>query len=75
MAPEIILGKGYTFTVDWWSLGVMIYEMIAGKLPYGESIDDPYAVYQEILRIELCFPLSITSSAKDLLAKLLVKNS
>lgn len=25
MAPEIILGKGYSFTVDWWSFGVMIY--------------------------------------------------
>lgn len=50
MAPEIILGKGYTFSVDWWSFGIMIYEMLSGKLPYGESIDDPYSVYQEILR-------------------------
>jgi cGMP-dependent protein kinase len=35
MAPEIILGKGYSFSVDWWSLGVMVYEMACGKLPYG----------------------------------------
>lgn len=38
MAPEIILGKGYSFSVDWWSLGVMVYEMACGKLPYGEYI-------------------------------------
>jgi len=35
MAPEIILGKGYSFPVDWWSLGIMTYEMACGKLPYG----------------------------------------
>lgn len=38
MAPEIIVGKGYGFGVDWWSLGVMLYEMASGKLPYGETI-------------------------------------
>ena len=37
MAPEIINGKGYTKNADYWSLGVMIYEFICGKVPFGED--------------------------------------
>lgn len=35
MAPEIITGKGYSFHVDLWSLGVIMYELLCGKLPFG----------------------------------------
>ena len=35
MAPQVIAGKGYTFTSDWWSLGIMLYEMSCARLPYG----------------------------------------
>lgn len=45
MAPEIVLGKGYSFSVDWWSLGIMMYEMVCGWLPFGENVEDPVAVY------------------------------
>ena len=46
MAPEIIIGKGYTFPADLWSLGVMMYELVIGKLPYGSSSDDPFQIYE-----------------------------
>ncbi len=35
MAPEILAGKGYTYNVDLWSLGVIMYEFLAGYVPFG----------------------------------------
>jgi serine/threonine protein kinase len=34
-APEMIKGEGYLFSVDIWAMGVMLYEMITGKVPFG----------------------------------------
>jgi len=41
MAPEVITGKGYSLTCDFWSMGVMLYEMVFCKLPFGENCDNP----------------------------------
>lgn len=38
LAPEMITGNGYTRAIDWWCLGVLIYEMIVGKVNYCEFI-------------------------------------
>lgn len=35
MAPEILSGKGYNYSVDLWSLGVVLYEFMAGYVPFG----------------------------------------
>ena len=37
MAPEIISGKGYSCLVDLWSLGIVLYEFMAGYVPFGED--------------------------------------
>ena len=49
MAPEIMQGLGYTFTADIYPLGICLYEFIAGYLPYGEDVEDPYDIYNEII--------------------------
>ncbi|CAD5217434.1 unnamed protein product [Bursaphelenchus xylophilus] len=51
MAPEIHLGMGYNFAVDYWSLGIMIFEMLAGRSPFQlQGYDDPEAEEEELER-------------------------
>ncbi|CAK90363.1 unnamed protein product (macronuclear) [Paramecium tetraurelia] len=74
MAPEIITGKGYTFTVDLWSIGVCLYEFMCGGVPYAEDADDPYEIYEEIQKKTLNFPLFMKDKkAKKLIEQLLSK--
>ena len=37
MAPEVLLGKGYSFAVDLWAIGIMFYEFVIGKVPFGDE--------------------------------------
>lgn len=49
MAPEVILGRGYTYHCDYWSAGVTIYKMIYGSFPFGDSCINSMEIYQSIL--------------------------
>ena len=70
LAPEILLQKGHGKPVDWWCLGILIYEMIVGIDPFSD--DEPMAVYQNILRGKIKFPSSFPKDAKSLVKHLLV---
>ena len=75
MAPDIILGKGYTNLVDLWSLGVCLYEFICGVLPFGDSADGAYEIYEEIMQADIRFPEFVTDKkAKKLVDQLLSHN-
>lgn len=56
MAPEIITGKGYTFNVDLWSVGVCLFEFVCGYVPFAEDAEDPYEIYEEIIKTDVKFP-------------------
>ncbi|XP_054895257.1 cAMP-dependent protein kinase catalytic subunit beta-like [Poeciliopsis prolifica] len=69
LAPEIILSKGYYKAVDWWALGVLIYEMVAGHPPF--FADQPIELYEKIVSGKVRFPPHFSSDLKDLLKNLL----
>ncbi|KAJ3018805.1 hypothetical protein HKX48_002622 [Thoreauomyces humboldtii] len=69
LAPELLLGQGYTKVVDWWTIGILLYEMLTGLPPfYDENTND---MYKKILSQELTFPDDVSPVAKDLLKQLL----
>ncbi|KAJ2740386.1 hypothetical protein GGI20_005837 [Coemansia sp. BCRC 34301] len=56
MAPEVVSGSGYTFSIDWWSLGVVMYECVYGRRPFRnkKSSDD---LRRALLYEEIQFPI------------------
>ncbi|ORX49798.1 kinase-like protein [Hesseltinella vesiculosa] len=72
LAPELLLGQSYQKIVDWWTLGVLLYEMLTGLPPfYDENTNE---MYRKILQDELRFPDDITEDAKSLLRGLLTRD-
>ncbi|GMH51816.1 hypothetical protein TrRE_jg4284 [Triparma retinervis] len=69
LAPEIILNEGHDLAVDYWALGVLIYEMTAGMPPF--YADDPMEVYEKILSGHVSIPSHFSKSLSDIVKKLL----
>ncbi len=72
LAPELLLGQGYTKAVDWWTLGVLLYEMLTGLPPfYDENVQE---MYRKILEDPLRFPDDVDKEARHLLTGLLTRD-
>ena len=69
LAPEIILNKGHGKPVDWWTMGILLYEMLVGIDPFSD--DDPMSIYQKIVKGKIHFPKDIDKDAKSLIKHLL----
>ncbi|KAJ2540165.1 cAMP-dependent protein kinase catalytic subunit, partial [Coemansia sp. RSA 1933] len=69
LAPEVIQAKGYGKSVDWWALGVLIFEMIAGYPPFYD--EDHYRLYEKIMAGRIQWPAQFDPVARDLVSRLL----
>ncbi|XP_040920791.1 cGMP-dependent protein kinase 1 [Toxotes jaculatrix] len=68
MAPEIIKNQGHDFAVDFWSLGILIFELLAGSPPFSSS--EPQKIYAKILDGVLKYPPYMSEAAKSIISKL-----
>ena len=69
LAPEMLLGTGHGPEVDWWALGVMVYEFVAGVPPF--NADTPEDIFDRILRRDIVWPPDMDAAARDLVDRLL----
>ena len=72
LAPEMLRKQGHSQNVDWYILGVLLYEMITGAPPYFSSNRD--LMFQNIQKATLRFPKGTSPAAKDLMTKLLERD-
>ena len=73
MAPEILLGQGYAFSCDYWSLGIIAYETYYGNYPFGRNAKDPIDVYKEVIKKDVIYSGG-TNRIRQLIGGLLTKN-
>ncbi|MED6167267.1 hypothetical protein PIB30_001163 [Stylosanthes scabra] len=75
LAPEILLGMGHGATADWWSVGVILYELIVGIPPF--NAEHPQQIFDNIINRDIQWPKvpeEISFEAYDLINKLLNEN-
>uniref|UniRef100_A0A4W5LZV1 Protein kinase N3 n=1 Tax=Hucho hucho TaxID=62062 RepID=A0A4W5LZV1_9TELE len=72
LAPEVLTDNNYTRCVDWWGLGVLIYEMLVGESPFPG--DDEEEVFDSIVNDEVRYPRFLSPESVSITQKLLQKN-
>ena len=75
ISPEILQGKGYSLSCDFWSLGICMFEIFYGIYPFGNYANEVIDIYKEVLKKNLIFPSvtnkfeTVNNFIKELLTK------
>ncbi|KAA0719131.1 Serine/threonine-protein kinase N2 [Triplophysa tibetana] len=72
LAPEVLTETSYTRAVDWWGLGVLIFEMLVGESPFPG--DDEEEVFDSIVNDEVRYPRFLSTEAISVMRRLLRRN-
>ncbi|EAS31296.3 AGC/PKA protein kinase [Coccidioides immitis RS] len=72
LAPEVIHNSGHGLAVDWWALGILMYEFLVGQPPFWDP--NPLRIYEQIVEGRLRFPSHVTPEARDIISALCKTN-
>jgi len=72
MAPELVKGQKYSVAVDWWSYGILVYEMMCTRTPFFHQ-KGRKAIFQGIIKADPQFPMHFSAASQDFISKLLAK--
>ncbi|KAJ6097754.1 hypothetical protein N7499_002128 [Penicillium canescens] len=72
LAPEVIHNSGHGLAVDWWALGILIYEFLIGQPPFWDS--NPLRIYEQIVEGRLRFPANMPPAAQNIITLLCKTN-
>jgi cGMP-dependent protein kinase len=73
ISPEILTGKGYSYSCDYWSVGIIAFEIYYNYYPFGNEANDPMEVYREVLKKDLTLPYNGDPSVNSFIKAVLNK--
>ena len=75
IAPEVLLGKGYNSSCDYWSLGIITHELYYNSYPFGNNATNPMDIYKQVLKIEVNLSLKGDPIVNSFIRALLKKKT